>query len=171
MFDPCLSPLRSLYCRSPPPGFGFYCFSQHRSGNQTQRFAAGSKGPERCRGGIKRERSLAHHPCHKVLATSHGTAAEPRFSLQLIGNPGTSSENSCPAGHRDKDTRGTERDGAPQPHVGLGWGRAVRGGSISKTPLLASSTWPSVTCEGHRGSPSLRGTGHQQPRYLLRFQL
>ena len=49
---PCLIPAYLLSASFIVPlGFSFYCFSQHRSGNQTQRFAAGSKVPEQRRGG------------------------------------------------------------------------------------------------------------------------
>lgn len=140
MFDPCLSPLRSLYY-PPPPGFGFYCFSQHRSGNQTQRFAAGSKGLERCRGGIngKGPRHVSRHCCRAPVLPPPAPQ-KPRHQLRKL-LPGW-------AQGRTWHSRG--------------FGTAVRGGSISKMPLLPqqvpSSTRLSVEGEGHCPPGRARGS-------------
>lgn len=138
---PCLIPayLLSLYCVPSPPlqGSAFTASPSTAAAIKPRGLQLGVKGRSGAGGALTGE----------VLATSHGTAAEPPFSLhQLIGNPG-SSENSCPAGHRD--TRG--------------FGTAVRGESIPKTPLLpqqaGSSTQPSAAGEGPCPPGGARGTG------------
>lgn len=63
---PCLIPAYLLPAAFiVPPGFSFYCFSQHHSSNQTQRFAAGSV--KAVRGGISRK-----CPWHVPTAASRG---------------------------------------------------------------------------------------------------
>lgn len=137
MFDPCLSPLRSLYC-PPLQGLAF---------TASPSTAAAIK-PRGLQLGVKAWSGAGGALTGKVLATSHGTAAEPLSSLhQLLRNPGISSENSCPAVHRD--TCGTA--------VGLGW---LSEGDPSPKCLCFLSRCPAAPSRARRVRVTALLVGH-----------